>query len=128
MSGSGRAGPRFDPMDDATRARLDDLRVRQGLGLFHPLVQAALPRKWRLYFEQPSGLPEVYPGPLNYLIDAPGDLASTAKWRRFRDFLAGRVVADPDDPNFPVMVAAVEALLSWRAGIAEEDAFWKPDT
>lgn len=128
MQNPTRDVPRFDPMDDATRERLKDLQGRQGLHLFDPRVQAALPRKWQLHFQQPSGVPDQYPGPVRYLIENPGNLAATAKWKRFRDFLAARAIGEPDDPNFPVMVKAADELLAWRAGIAPEDHFWKPDT
>jgi hypothetical protein len=30
-----------------------------------------------------------------------------------------------DDPNLPNFLKLVEAILAWRATIAEEDRFWK---
>ena len=120
--------PLFEPMDDETRARLDDLCDRQWLGLFDPRVQAALPRKWQLYFQQPSGTPDVFPAPLGGLYENPDSLASTARWQAYRDMLERFAEMHPDDPNFPVMVAAAEDLLAWREAIALEDRFWTPDT
>ena len=120
--------PLFEPMDDETRARIDDLCDRQGLSLFDPRVQAALPRKWRLYFQQPSGTPDVFPAPLGGLYENPDRLASTARWQGYRDALKGFAATHPDDPNFPVMVAAAEDLLTWREAISPEDRFWRPDT
>jgi hypothetical protein len=118
----------FEPMDDETRARLDDLCDRQGLGLFDPRVQAALQQKWQLYFQQPDGTPDVFPSPLGGLYENPGPLASTARWQAYRDILKGFAEMHPDDANFPVMVAAAEDLLLWREALALEDRFWKPDT
>ena len=120
--------PLFEPMDDETRARIDDLCHRQGLSLFDPSVQAAMPRKWQLYFQQPGGVPDVFPAPLSGLYESPNPLASTARWQGYRDSLERFAHAHPDDPNFPVMVAAAEDLLIWRDAIAPEDRFWKPDT
>ena len=120
--------PLFEPMDDATRARLDDLCDRQGLSLFDPRVQAALPRKWQLYFQQPAGTPDVFPGPLRGLYENPDRLASTARWQAYRDSLDRFAATHPDDPNFPVMRAAADEFLAWREAIAPEDRFWKPDS
>ena len=125
---TGSRAPLFEPMDDETRARLDDLCDRQGLSLFDPRVQDAMPRKWRLYFQQPSGVPDVFPAPLRGLYENPARLASTARWQSWRDSLERFAATHPDDPNFPVMVAAADDLLTWRAAIAPEDRFWKPDT
>jgi len=119
--------PLFEPMDAATRARLDDLCDRQGLSLFDQRVQKAMPRKWQLYFQQPSGTPDQFPRPLQGLYESPDRLASTARWRRYREGLSSFAAAHPADPNFPVMVQAADELLTWRDAIAAEDRFWRHD-
>jgi len=77
--------PLFEPMDDATREPLSDLGDRQGLVVFDPRVQEAMPRKWQLYFQHPNGKPDVFPGPLRGLYENPSRLASTAQWQAYRD-------------------------------------------
>jgi hypothetical protein len=72
-------------------------------------------------------MPDNYPAPLLYLIDSPGDLASTARWQRFRDGMADMAAGRPDDPNFPAIMKAVDELLAWRGALPLEDHFWKPD-
>ena len=118
-------GSRLDAIDDETKALLRDLQDRQGLSLFDARVQAAMPRKWRLYFRSPSGTPERLPGKVMYMINDPGVLGSTRKWQHFRDDMAARAVAVPEDPNFAAYVAAADELLAWRGKIAPEDEFWR---
>lgn len=108
-------------MTDDMRARLDELTA-QGFGTFSPEYQAAMPRLWQLRFQQPSGTPDTYPEPLGGLYDPPSDIASTARWRRWRDTFIG-----DDQPNHVAMLQAAEALLAWRAALAPDDHFWRPD-
>jgi len=81
-------------------------------------------RKARLYLEHPDECPELA-GPLPYLIDPPGKLASTASWLRFRDETLLMMRHMPDDPNLPKFLGQAERILAWRATIAPEDRFWK---
>ncbi len=81
-------------------------------------------RKARLYFEHPDECPELV-GPLPYLIDPPGKLASTSSWLRFRDETLMMMRHRPDDPNLANFLMQVECILVWRASVAPEDRFWK---
>jgi hypothetical protein len=63
---------------------------------------------------------------LDYLIHPPSKLSSTARWIDFRDrTLLPMMAGKSDDPNLPNFLKQVEAILAWRATIAEEDRFWK---
>ena len=84
-------------------------------------------RKCALYLQHPNECPELI-GVLPYLIHPPGRLSSTSAWERFRDkTLLPLIAAEPDDPNLPNFLKQAEAILAWRATIAEQDRFWKAD-
>jgi hypothetical protein len=84
-------------------------------------------RKWRLYLQHPEETPELV-GFLPYLIHPPSKLNSTASWIDFRDrTLLPMMLERPCDPNLPNFLKAVEAILTWRAGIWPQDRFWKAD-
>lgn len=110
---------------DEMRARQDELKA-QGFGTFSPEFQAAMPRLWQLRYQQPSGTPDTFPAPLGGLYDPPSDIASTARWRRWRDGMAESAFHS-DDPNYSAFLQAADALLAWRAALAPEDHFWRPD-
>jgi len=112
------------PMTDEMRARMDALRA-EGFTIFDPEMQAAMPRLWHLYFQQPRGTPGAFPVPLNGLYDPPSEIASNARWRCWRDDMVA--MAGAGDPNLAAFAQAAENLLSWRECLAPEDRFWKPD-
>lgn len=79
-----------------------------------------------ILYGHPSESPEIV-GTLPYLIDPPSNMASTARWVRFRDSMAQTVAERPDDPHFPLFLAQAEKVLAWRATIAPERRIWKAD-
>jgi hypothetical protein len=84
-------------------------------------------RKARLYLQHPDETQELI-GVLPYLIHPPSKLNSTASWTDFRDrTVLPMMRRRPDDPNLPNFLKAVEAILTWRAGISPQDRFWKAD-
>jgi hypothetical protein len=83
--------------------------------------------KAQLYLQHPDETPELI-GVLPYLIHPPSKLSSTASWISFRDkTLLPMMKERPDDPNLPNFLRQVEEVLAWRATIAPEDRFWRPD-
>lgn len=83
-------------------------------------------QKAQLLLQHPDESPEIV-GMLDYLIDPPSRLASTARWVRFRDNMAQAVSDRPDDPHFPLFLAQAEKILAYRATIAPEQRIWKAD-
>jgi hypothetical protein len=82
--------------------------------------------KIKVLLEHPDESPEII-GMLDYLIDPPSRLASTARWVKFRGDMAQAVADRPDDQHFPLFLAQAEKILAWRATIAPERRIWKTD-
>lgn len=80
----------------------------------------------QLLYEHPDESPEIV-GMLDYLIDPPSRLASTARWVRFRDNMARAVADRPGDAHFPLFLAQADRILAYRATIAPERRIWKAD-
>lgn len=81
----------------------------------------------QLLMEHPDESPEIV-GVLDYLIDPPSRLASSARWVKFRDrTLLPMIEAMPDDPHLPLFLAQTEKILAYRATIAPERRIWKAD-
>lgn len=81
----------------------------------------------QLLYEHPDESPEIV-GMLDYLIDPPSRLASSARWVKFRDrTLLPMIEARPDDPHLPLFLAQTEKILAWRATVAPERRIWKAD-
>ncbi len=87
------------------------------------------PERFRaLLFAHPSASPDGL-GSLPYLIEPPSSpMSATSRYVRFRDLTLLPMMAErPDDPHLPKFLAAVEAVLAWREGVAPEERFWKAD-
>lgn len=82
--------------------------------------------KAQILMEHPDESPEIV-GMLDYLIDPPSRLASTARWVRFRDNMAQAVADRPDDAHLPLFLAQADRILAYRATIAPERRIWKAD-
>ena len=81
----------------------------------------------QLLYEHPDESPEIV-GMLDYLIDPPSRLASTARWVKFRDSTLSPLIEErPDDPHLPLFLAQAEKILAYRATIAPERRIWKAD-
>lgn len=86
-----------------------------------------LQRKAALYLEHPDECPELV-GVLPYLIHPPGKMSATASWVRFRDTtLLPMIEYSPEDVNLPNFLKQAEMILAWRASVAPQERFWKPD-
>jgi hypothetical protein len=80
-----------------------------------------------LLFEHPDECPELV-GVLPFLIHPPSRFAASSVWVRFRELTVLPMLAHrPDDPNLPRFLAQIDQVLSWRASVAPELRFWKPD-
>jgi hypothetical protein len=83
--------------------------------------------KATLCLQHPDETPELV-DVLPYLIHPPSKLSSTASWVSFREgTLLPMIQHRPDDQNLPNFLRQVETILTWRAGIAPDDSFWKSD-
>lgn len=83
--------------------------------------------KFQVLIEHPDESPEIV-GILPYLIHPPGKLASTARWRDFRDrTLLPLIEARPEDPHLPLFLSQAEKVLAWRETIPPERRIWKAD-
>lgn len=83
--------------------------------------------KVKVLMEHPDESPEIV-GALPYLIHPPSRLASSARWREFRDrTLLPLIEARPEDPHLPLFLAQAEKILGWRATIPPELHIWKAD-
>lgn len=80
-----------------------------------------------MYLQHPDECPEI-DGVLDYLIHPPSRLASTARWRAFRDRTLLPLIAElPEDPHLPKFLQQTEKILAWRATIPPERRIWKAD-
>jgi len=80
-----------------------------------------------LYLQHPDTTP-LPVAPMDYLLHAPGRLAATSTWLKYRDETLLPLMQDrPDDLNLPLFLARTEEILAWRAGIGEADRFWRSD-
>ena len=83
--------------------------------------------KANLYLQHPDEDPEPV-GVRNYLIHPPSKLSSTAAWIKFRDNTLLPLNRDrPEDSNIQNFLIQVAIILAWRAGVAQEDRFWRAD-
>lgn len=84
-------------------------------------------RKLALLLQHPDDSPE-FAGMLPYLIHPPSRMSSTSNWIKFRDKTLRPLLLDrPDDLFLALFLRQVEEILAFRASVAEEDRFWKPD-
>jgi hypothetical protein len=80
-----------------------------------------------ILFGHPDECPEIV-GRLDYLIHPPSRLASSARWRAFRDRTLLPMIAErPEDPHLPRFLEQTEKILAWRATIPPERRIWKAD-
>lgn len=91
----------------------------------NPRPELALERLRELMWAQPSTMPEGLT--VARLVNNPSAMASTARLRRFRDQVRACTVEDPEDPDWPKFLEAVEAVLAWRETITPHERFWQAD-
>lgn len=83
--------------------------------------------KVQVLMEHPDESPEIV-GALPYLIHPPSKLASTERWRDFRDrTLLPLIEARPENPHLPLFLAQAEKVLAWRETIPPERCIWTAD-
>jgi hypothetical protein len=84
-------------------------------------------RKAYLILLHPDENPEFAIAPAG-CINPPSKFRSDKKWRHFRDdFVVPMFEAEPDNPNWPLYLAQIEKILTWRAAIPVHDRFWRAD-